>query len=510
VANRALADPSSIEGQGAAMLENFFPKATTVALRRGKQVYAFLAGSPTSLFSYRNGTVSRFFGATTNTIYDLSELPIPTGMENTTPTAPVVASGYTGGEWITAQFATTGGVYLVGVNGSDAGFIFDGNTFAPWTGVTFGTSGLTLADMAYVWVYKSRLFFAQKNSMNAWYVVAPDAIAGATDVFPLSGIFSQGGSLLFGAPWSLDSSGDSGLSEQCVFVSSLGEVAVYQGTDPSEADTWSKAGLYRIGAPLGRKAWMRGGGDLAIATTVGLVPLSKAITLDITALNVATVSNKIADAWTEALVTRSAENWLCEIWPEGKMAVVAPPTSTSEPVLFVSNTETGAWARFTNWEALSLEVFQGRLFFGSSDGNVYVANIGGTDAGQPYTGTIIPLFEDLGAPGRMKIATVGRARVRANVSLLGRIDLQDDFDQNLPPAPDATRISATNAWNSGIWDVSTWNDTNLNVINQDWQSVGGTGYSISACYRLTSGTVAPLDAELVDLEILYTVAEEVS
>lgn len=572
------------------MLENFFPKATTVALRRGKQVYADLGSSPLSLFSYRNGATARFFAATATTIFDLSELPIPTEPVENPTEASIVSAGYTGGDWSTAQFATTGGVYLIGVNGKDRGFVFDGDTFYPYLaggvislgfdaetvpmiagrvvtggtsgasgtinrvvrtsvtagqlmltnvtgtfqddealtaagggsaradgapvvavpGLSFTTASLSTADMAYVWVYKNRLFFAQNDSMNAWYITEPDAIGGTADVYPFAGIFAQGGSLLFGAPWSLDSSGDSGLTEQCVFVSTLGEVAVFQGTDPNEASKWAKAGLYRIGAPLGRKAFIRGGGDLAIATTVGLVPLSKAITLDVTALNVATVSHKIADAWSDALVIRNAENWICEVWPEGKMAVVAPPTATSEPVLFVSNTETGAWAKFTNWEALSLEVYLGRLFFGSSDGKVYIANIGGTDDGLPYTGTMVPLFEDLGAPGRYKIGTMGRARVRANVSLLGRLNLHTDFNQTLPPAPDATNVSALNAWGSGVWGSSVWNDTTLNVINQDWQSVGGAGYSISACYRLTSATVAPLDAEIVDVEILYTVAEEVT
>src|SRR3546814_7978346 len=62
-------------------------------------------------------------------------------------------------------------------------------------------------------------------------------------------------------------SSDSGLSEQNIFVSTEGEVAVYQGSDPGEAATWSKVGVYRIGKPLGARAHFRGGGDIAIATS---------------------------------------------------------------------------------------------------------------------------------------------------------------------------------------------------------------------------------------------------
>src|SRR3546814_8798766 len=67
-----------------------------------------------------------------------------------------------------------------------------------------------------------------------------DSIGGPAEPFPLGGVFGLGGSLLFGSAWSIDSSSDSGLSEQNIFVSTEGEVAVYQGSDPGEAATWSK------------------------------------------------------------------------------------------------------------------------------------------------------------------------------------------------------------------------------------------------------------------------------
>lgn len=610
VANRALADPSSIEGQGAAVLDNFIPRSTSVALRRGKQRYATLVqdGDVTALFSYRNGTNERLFSANDSTIYDLTTVLFPDAAEVVNEDGLLlgnedgdyfgfastlgleVSQGYTSGQWMTAQFATTGGVYLIGVNGVDDGFIYDGDVFYPYvaggvtrlpfdtetspiaeggeiigatsnatatvwrrvqtsigagylllTGVTGtfvndeaisdagdGTAkvngtpslaapglsipDLTTANMAFVWTYKNRLWFAERDSMNAWYVTEPDAVGGAADVFPLAGVFTQGGALLFGAAWSLDSSGDAGLSEQCVFVSTLGEVAVYQGANPNEAGEFGKVGIYKIGTPLGRRAFVRGGGDIAIATTVGLVPLSKAISLDVTALNVATVSYKIADAWSDAVTLRGPSNWVCEIWPEGKLAIVAPPdmVGSSNPVMFVSNTETGAWGRFTNWQALCMEVFRGRLFFGSPGGVVYLANVGGNDDGATYTGTVLPLFEDLGASPSLKVATVARARVKASTTVVSRLDMLSDFDLNLPVAPDATPLVASNTWGSGVWGSSAWGDSAPSLINQDWQSVGGTGYSVSACYQVTSGAVAPLDAEVIDLELLFTTAGVVS
>src|SRR3546814_3064704 len=66
ISNQSLSSPSSFEGQGAAVLDNFFPKSSSVALRRGKVRYATLGDEtkPTlSLFAYVNGLNKRLFGA---------------------------------------------------------------------------------------------------------------------------------------------------------------------------------------------------------------------------------------------------------------------------------------------------------------------------------------------------------------------------------------------------------------------------------------------------------------
>lgn len=500
VANRSLSEPGSIEGPGASVLENYFPKATSVKLRRGKELYAQAGdgSSPClSLFSYVNGTNQRLFAATTTAIYDVSGAPL------------AVSVGHTNGRWSVAQFATSGGVYLIGVNGEDTGFIFDGTTMTDFS-VAFGT--LTSADMSFVWVFKNRLYFAQKNSMTAWYMTDVDSIGGTTDFFPLAGVFGRGGSLLFGSAWSLDGTADAGLSEQCVFVSSEGEVAVYSGTDPSEADTFSKVGTYRIGRPLGNRAHFRGGGDLAIATSVGLVPLSKAVNIDVTSLAVATVSYRIADAWTDALTFRGYQDWQCEVWPEQKMAVVCPPKMEggSDPVMFVSNTETGAWARYTNWQAYCTEVFQGALYFGSDSGQVFIANTGGSDAGEVYTGKVLPLFQDMGSPSSLKIGTVARAVTRANGKVNGSVILQVDYSEDIPPPPDASFVSADNNWGTAEWGSSLWGSTLPTVINQDWQSAGGAGYAMSLAYQLSSGSIIPLDDDMIRMELHFNTCEVVT
>ncbi|HEY8343314.1 MAG TPA: hypothetical protein VIK75_10050 [Calditerricola sp.] len=610
VANRNIARPS--DGglpQGAAILDNIFPTATGATLRRGKELYATLGDGTQdarALFSYVAGNNQKLFGATDTTIYDITNISSAENWtlateqddvletsdgdtigDNSTEGHFEVLEGLTSGDWSVIQFATTGGIYLVGVNGADTGFIYDGEEFYPnvpggvWAlaydsgtaaftvgeTLTGGTSGatakiykivgddasgtlwltdidgefeddetitdpeggeatadgvpvnlvpgiafpegvdLTTADLVYVWAYKSRLWFVQKDSLDAWYLPV-DQIGGTLTRFPLGGVFGRGGSLLFGNGWSLDSGAEGGLSEQCVFISTEGEVAVYQGLSPSDTDTWSKVGVYRIGRPLGKRAWIRAGADMVIASSIGFVPLSQALQRDIAALSPSAVSYPIEDAWNEATRRRGLEDWCCEIWPEAQMVCVAPPhTTDTEGVMFVANARTGAWARFTNWHAACMEVFQGQLYFGSTEGRVYAAMRTGYDDGEAYTGIYMPLFEDLGSPAFLKTPGLGRAVVRAMAPVNVVVSLHVDFDQKLPSGPDASPVNAENAWGIGRWGQAVWGGTEPAALSQQWQSVGGAGYVVSLAAQVTSGSLAPLDAEIIRLEITYTTAD---
>lgn len=615
ISNRNLASPMQQgQQQGAAVLDNFFPTSTTVVLRRGKELYATLGDGDktvTSMFSYLNGLNRRLFASTENTIYDITTVFSPFNWTLADENGDTLATedgdtlglgstytlevfeGATGGNWVTVQFATTGGIYLIGVNGESDGFIFDGNGFYPYIAggvfalsydagtseftkgqtVTGGTSGatatiydimpgsiagegallltnvtgtfqdnepltdgaggaatsagvdtnlvpgivfpdsLTTADMSYVWVYKNRLWFAQKDSLNTWYMKAADAVGGETEVYPLGGILGRGGHVLWGQTWSLDSGAEGGLSEQMVICSSEGEIAVFQGSYPGGGlGSWSVVGTYRIGTPLGNRAHFRGGGDIAVATSVGLIPLSKAISLDVTALSPAAVSYNIQDAWQNSVDSRGLQDWQCEIWPERKMAIISPPITIGEydPILLVSNTETGAWCRYTNWDARCMEVFQGQLYFGGPNGEIYKANVTGSDGGSTYTGAFIPLFEDLGSPSNLKIPKMARGITRAQAVVDYSLRFQRDFNLNPGNPPTATPVNGENAWGSGVWGQSVWGGAASQVITDMWKSIGGTGYSVSLSYQVTSGSNVPVDAEIVRLEMTFTAGEVLS
>src|SRR5690606_7454040 len=80
VANRALVDAGQFQGPGAQVLDNFFPRATSVNLRRGMMRYAAFGNGEepvTALFSYKNGLNQKLFAATPTAIYDITAIPWP-------------------------------------------------------------------------------------------------------------------------------------------------------------------------------------------------------------------------------------------------------------------------------------------------------------------------------------------------------------------------------------------------------------------------------------------------
>jgi len=512
------ADGSKVSG--AAVLENWFPTATGIRMRGGSQVVAITEDGKDilSLFTYVNGNNRSLFASTATAIFDITGSSGVTYLVDdlgnnlvddlgnlivTSGIADETVSSLTGGDWAVVQFESSGGVYLRAVNGIDTSLVYDGTSWGTSPAIT----GVSSAALSYDWVFKNRIFFVEKDTLNAWYL-AVDTIGGAASKFPLGGVFTRGGSLLFGASWSLDTG--SGLNEQCVFVSTEGEVAVYQGSNPADAANWSKVGVYRIGKPRGPKAHIRAGGDLVIATDIGFVPLSVAVQRDVAALSPSAVSYPIETAWNDAVRDRTG-NWHCEVWPTKQMAVVVLPTPAgSQAQMYVANARTGAWALFTGWDGTCCALFGDRFFFGSMDGFIIEAEVTGYDQDAAYTSTVVPLFDPLKSPASLKAGLLARATVRAPSTVTVQLSLQSDYDISLPAPPDDISAPSGSTWGSGVWGESVWGSAVEKQTFREWQSVYGEGYALSIAAQVTSGSISPPDVEYVQTEMTYDIADIVS
>lgn len=493
----------AVSQSGAAyILDNFRCTATGVTIRRGKQKYATLPAGAKSIFSYLAGSVRKLFAATDENIYDITTIVSPTDPGS-------VALANTNGKWITVQTESSdGSTYIRGVNGTDTPFIYDGTSFGTTPALTFPTGSTVTADkLSYAWVYKNRSFFTEKGTLNCWYLPVGQ-IGGELTLFSLGGQFKLGGSLIMGATWSRDTG--SGLAAVCAFFSSEGEVAIYEGDNPGDTSSWQIVGVYRIGKPLGPKSIMDAGGDLIIATDIGLVPLSRALAVDYSILGTEAISESIIDLWNQEVTYRTGGEWNVAFWSAKQMVAIALPTINDQPVRWlVTNAKTKGWSTYSGWDASCLHVFGDQAYFGDKTGAIFEAEVSGFDDGLPYSATCLPAFDQMGVAGYKTISML-RAVWRGPYPVDEKITVKSDYDETVPASPSAVAVPAGSIWGTAEWGDAKWVAAGVEKsVYQQWRVSYGGGEVHSPMVQLTSGSNAPLDAELIRVDAMFTTGDPV-
>lgn len=488
----------SVQEEGSASYSlNCFPQTTTYRVRGGQLKYATLDNDVVSMFSYSASGTDKMFAATDTKLYDVSSIADP----DTVPSAAV--SSRTSGYYSAAQISSSGGNYLVAVNGSDDALLYDGSAFQALNGSsTPAITGVTTSLLKNVWLYAGRLFFIERNSLNAWFLPV-DSIGGTAQKISLAGVFPLGGELMFGASWALDSG--TGINAKCIFVTDQGEVAVYNGNDPSSASTWSFQGVYRIEKPLGMKATIQIGGDLLIATTLGIVSMTAAVNRDMTALATTALTKNIRPDWTKEIADRNGGTFELVKW--SKKSMVIAPMPWTNPVLedcaLVCNSETAAWTKYSGHSANCVTLYADECYLGKGDGTIHKIETGGNDNSAPYTAKLALAFSHLGAPGTNKTMTMARVIAKGTPRFSPKMSASVDYKVSFPTDPSSPANFNTSLWDSAVWDASTWDGTTDETIITRWASIGKTGFAFAPQIQVTSGITPVPNFEIISIEVLY-------
>jgi hypothetical protein len=472
------------------ILDNAFPQQDYVRMRGGSLAYA--TGMPNaavnSLIPYISGNSSKFFAGCNGGIYDVTG----SGAVGAAAVSGLNSTAYL--EYM--QFTNSGGTWLMVVNGVDAAQLYNGSAWVTAPAIT----GLTGGNLAFVWPFKNRIYGVQAASLTYWYL-GVNSIGGAATSVDMSGIFKYGGYLLCGTSWSISSS--SGLYEVLALITSEGEIAIYDGLNPADT-AWTLKGLYKISKPLGRRSILKAGGDIAVMTEDGIIPMSSAMTLDQIALQNVAVTKPIAPAWRDAVIARQGlTGWQIVTWPLQSMGIInLPKTSTGDATQFVANVRSGAWCRYLGWDANCFGVYNNALYYGTSDGRVMQAETGGQDDGKNYTWTVFPSYNDLGSPALTKHVKMVRPRLQSAYPVTPQIAVKVDFDTTKPAQPTASSATATGAlWDTAVWDTAAW-PAALTDLSY-WADAEGFGSVISPVIQLTLSTTVTPDVRLTAIELLY-------
>lgn len=455
---------AGMEPLRAVQLLNWFPQPGYLELRRGWRRHAkgiVSASTPVeSLLPWNGPASSKMFAAGGGSIYDAT-------IAGTVGTADV--TGLSEDRWQWTNMTTSAGAFLFIVNGTDDPRHYNGTT---WATPTITGSGYSATDSINVNLHKKRIWLIQRDSTKAFYL-ATDAVAGTATAFELGNHFSQGGYLVAMATWTLDAG--TGPDDLAVFISSKGQVAIYQGTDPASADTWAHVGTFDLAPPIGRRCWIKYGNNPLLITTAGILQLSLSVKADKSQLIYTAITQRIAPTFAAA-AKESGDNfgWQIVDYPKGTRLVANIPTAeNSAASQYVMNTVTGAWCEFDGHDANCWLVFNDDLYFGNNAGWVCKADVGSADYNEEIYAVGQTAYTAGKEPGRLKrfvmvmplILTQGAARISLGISA--------DFRETTALSTPTAVTGQTAIWGNFTWGDAVWGGS-PEFVN-DWTSTPALG-----------------------------------
>ena len=438
----------------ALVMDNWFPEDSSVRVRPGSVRHATVEeASPRirSLLSFKSADgTAQLFAATDEGIYDVTE-----GGEIDT-----AETSCTNGVWQYTNFSNASGSRLFCCNGVDNAKVWDGTSWLDLSETSSpALTGLDTTKISNVTAFKGRLYFCEKDSLDFWYLPV-NSFAGEAKRYPMSATFQRGGYLVAIDSWTVD--GGNGIDDYLVMITSEGEVAVFQGYDPENAQYWSRVGVYFIGAPLSRRCFVKLGGDLGLLTARGLFPLSKALQTADVDKQIA-FSDKIRNAWSVYITQgRGHFGWEAQTFPEGPLLLVNVPVQSSPEInfqysyQFVMNLTSGAWCRFLGMPAEVWCLHEGELYF-ARFGVVSKAWTGTDDAGQPVDARVKSAFMYPAGRGNLAQITLLRPIFETSATNLPiQFTIDTDYTERELPKAGSVAEQFAGVWDAGNWDEVLW------------------------------------------------------
>jgi len=455
----------AMEPLDAVTLTNFWPGTNSVILRNGYTKYATgITGTVESLFAYSSGTSNKLFAAAVGSIYDVTNGGVIGAADVTS---------LTNARFQYINITTPAASYLMAVNGADKLRTYDGSAWhKDGDGAPYNITGVDTANCSNITLFKNRVWLVENGSLKAWYLPV-NSIGGAAVALDMTSIFQLGGYIMAAMTWTLDAG--YGMDDYLVFITSNGEVMVWRLTDPTTPTGIQMTGLWKIGAPVGRRCWIKYGGDLLIITQDGVVPMSSALQSSRLDPRVS-ITNKIQYAVSQA-VSSYGQNfgWSLLYYSKENQLIMNVPIATGQEQQYVMNTITKSWCNFTGWSASCWEIWQDDPYFGGN-GYVGLAWQGTVDDISNIDGFAIQSFQNYGSATQKQCKMI-RYHLLSNGSPAISGNVNVDYDLANENASLSFSPLAYSTWDNGSWDLAYWG-SGLSPI-AEWQGATGIGYTFA-------------------------------
>ena len=470
----------AMEETDAMVMDNYYPSESSVCLRNGYKAYAMCEDNNRveSLINFCNPQHSRLFAATEGKIVDITSGGNHIEVEN-------LQSNF----WQYVQFRDR----LLLANGVDnpLSYFEDEHGLWQWQETVLSGTGLEKNRLCKPTISKQRVFYVESNSLCYWYADGVGEVQGTLNKVDLSFLTSRGGYLSAIASWTLD--GGQGIDDLTVFITSEGEVLVYSGSNPSDADDWRMRGKYFVSRPVGDNCILQYQGDIVLICEDGYVPLSSVLKLSGSNVNSVAYSDKIRGLILSRLKNgKNLFGWQGIIYPRGGYALFNVPNG-AQFEQHVINMSSGAWCRFVGIKALCWCLFEGRLFFGSDSG-VFLFDEGHSDDGMPILGSVHQAYCSLGSARYKKILMLN-PRVKSNSAFALNIYTNMDFDDEDKEYFEDIGAEGGSKWNFSKWSClarpigTKWGNLKTKIQSQ-WIGNNAVGFKASVVFRTKTNGAA--------------------
>jgi hypothetical protein len=449
----------------AVTLQNFWPGTNSVILRNGYTKHATgLPAQVQTLMAYSSGTSNKLFAISDGKIYDAT---------NTGAVGAAAVSGLTNSKFQYVNITTPAASYLMAVNGADKLRTFDGtNWHKDGDGAPYDITNVDTATIANITLFKNRIWLTTNDTLKAWYLPV-NSIGGAAVALDMTSIFQLGGYIMAGMTWTLDAG--YGVDDYLVFITSNGEALVWRLTDPTTPTGISQIGLYKIGAPIGRRCYTKFGGDLLVITQDGVVPMSGSLQSSRLDPRVS-ITNKIQYAMSAAISTYGANfGWCLLYYPKENQLLMNVPITVGTQQQYVMNNITKSWCNFTGWAANCWELHVDNPYFGGN-GYVGLAWNGNVDDTSNIEGFGLQSFQSYGTALQKQCKMIRyHLQTDGSPSVFGNVNV----DYNLADESALLNFSTSvyGLWDTGLWDSAIWGAGLVPLA--DWQGATNIGYTFA-------------------------------
>ncbi len=449
----------------AIFLKNMYPSRYGCKVRNGYMEFATNVGTGgvRTILPYV-GSVSgqnKLFAAAEDAIYDITA-------GGAAPSSVLsfgnvdTESGY--GSW--TLYVTNAGHFMVYCDESN-GYQLYTESSGLWTTIAQGSNpgeidGVNPALFANVVIFKSRLWFVEKDSASAWYLDV-GAVTGAVTEFNFGNKFKHGGTLVALYNWTID--GGEGIDDYLVAISSTGDIVIYKGNDPDTAGDFIQHGQWYIGqTPVGRRIAGSFGGELYILSAYGLIPLTKLIAGALIQQEDIYVSRKINPLINDQMrISRTSLGWEVRLIPSDNLLMISCPKRTGEDYLqFVQSLNTDGWATFVDIPYLTGDVYVDNFYIGDEDNRVLLYTGSVDNVALDGTGavdisfSVLQSFQEMGTVGSYKRAQFIRPVFVASSAPAYIAEVRYDYNlSEIFGAPSAS-MSSGGLWDTAIWDSALW------------------------------------------------------